>query len=34
MIITDIVMPQISGTGLISIIKKRFPDTSIIAISG
>jgi len=34
LIITDIVMPQISGTGLISIIKKRFPDTPVIAISG
>ena len=34
LIITDIVMPQISGTGLISIIKKKFPDTPIIAISG
>jgi two-component system cell cycle sensor histidine kinase/response regulator CckA len=34
LIITDIVMPQISGTGFISIIKKRFPDIRIIAISG
>jgi DNA-binding response OmpR family regulator len=34
LIITDIVMPQVSGTGLISTIKKRFPDTPIIAMSG
>ena len=34
LVITDIVMPRISGTGLISIIKKEFPDTPIIAITG
>ena len=34
LIITDIVMPQISGIGLISIIKKKSPDTPIIAITG
>ena len=27
-------MPQISGLGLISIIKKKFPDTPVIAITG
>jgi DNA-binding NtrC family response regulator len=34
LIITDIVMPQISGIGLISIIKKKFPDIPVIAITG
>ena len=34
LIITDIVMPQISGIGLISIIKKKNPDTPVIAITG
>jgi len=34
LVITDIVMPKISGMGLISIIKKRFPDTPVIAITG
>jgi len=34
LIITDIVMPKISGMGLISIIKKKFPDTPVIAITG
>jgi DNA-binding response OmpR family regulator len=34
LIITDIVMPQISGISLISIIKKKFPDTPVIAITG
>ena len=32
--ITDLVMPKISGMGLISIIKKKFPDTPVIAITG
>ena len=32
--ITDLVMPNISGVALISIIKKRFPDTLVIAITG
>ena len=27
LVITDLVMPNISGVALISIIKKRFPDT-------
>ena len=34
LIITDLVMPNISGVGLISIIKKKFPDLPIIAITG
>ena len=34
LVITDIVMPQISGMGLISLIKKKFPDTPVIAITG
>ena len=34
LVITDIVMPQISGMGLISIIKKKFPDIPVIAITG
>jgi len=34
LIITDIVMPQISGISLISMIKKKFPDMPVIAISG
>ena len=33
-VITDIIMPDISGVALISIIKKRFPDTLVIAITG
>lgn len=34
LIITDIVMPQISGIGLISMIKKKFPNMPVIAITG
>ena len=34
LIITDIVMPKISGISLISIIKKKSPDTPVIAITG
>ena len=34
LVITDFVMPQISGMGLISIIKRKFPDTPVIAITG
>ncbi len=34
LVITDIVMPKISGMGLISIIKKKFPDIPVIAITG
>ena len=34
LVVTDIVMPQISGMGLISLIKKKSPDTPVIAITG
>lgn len=33
-IITDLVMPHISGVGLISLLKKQAPDTPIIAMTG
>jgi DNA-binding NtrC family response regulator len=33
-VITDLIMPDISGVALISIIKKRYPDTLVIAITG
>jgi YesN/AraC family two-component response regulator len=34
LVITDLLIPKLSGISLISIIKKRFPYTPIIAISG
>lgn len=34
LIITDIVMPNISGIGIISIVKQKNPDTPVIAITG
>jgi DNA-binding NtrC family response regulator len=34
LVITDIVMPKISGIGFISILKKKYPDTPVIAITG
>lgn len=34
LVITDIVMPHISGVGVISIIKKKYPATPVIAITG
>ncbi len=34
LVITDLIMPKISGMGLISIIKEKFPDTPVIAITG
>ena len=34
LVITDLVMPNISGVGLISIIKKKFPELPVIAITG
>ena len=34
LVITDLVMPNISGVALISIIKKKYPDTPVIAITG
>ena len=33
-VITDLVMPYISGVGVISIIKKKYPGIPIIAITG
>lgn len=33
-VITDLVMPNISGVGVISIVKKKFPDIPVIAITG
>ena len=33
-LITDLVMPNISGVGLIAIVKKEFPDMKIIAMTG
>jgi len=33
-VITDLIMPDISGVALISIIKKKYPDTLVIAITG
>lgn len=34
LVITDLVMPAISGVGVIYIIKKKYPGTPIIAITG
>ena len=34
LVITDLVMPEISGAGVISLIKKKYPGTPIIAITG
>ena len=34
LVITDIVMPNISGAGVISILKKKYPDIPVIAITG
>ena len=34
LVITDLVMPNISGVGLISIIKNKFPEIPVIAITG
>ena len=34
LIITDLVMPEISGVGVISFIKKKYPGTPVIAITG
>ena len=34
LVITDLVMPYISGVGVISIIKKKYSDTPVIAITG
>lgn len=34
LVITDLVMPEISGIGVISVIKKKYPGTPVIAITG
>ena len=34
LVITDLVMPNISGVGLIAIIKNKFPNLPVIAITG
>jgi len=34
LIITDLVLPNISGVAIISIAKQKFPDTPVIAITG
>ena len=34
LIITDLVMPDISGVGVISIVKKKYPRIPVIAITG
>ena len=34
LVITDLVMPFVSGGGVISILKKEFPDTPVVAITG
>ena len=34
LVITDIVMPNVSGIGVISIVKKNYPGTPVIAITG
>ena len=34
LVITDLVMPEISGIGVITVIKKRFPDLPVIAMTG
>ncbi len=34
LVVTDLVMPEISGVGVISIIKKKYPGTPVIAITG
>jgi len=34
LVITDLVLPNISGVAVISILKKRYPDLPVIAITG
>ncbi|MBN1930133.1 MAG: response regulator [Desulfobacterales bacterium] len=34
LILTDLVMPNISGVGVISIVKKKYPSIPVIAITG
>ena len=34
LVVTDLVMPYVSGVGVISIMKKEFPKTPVVAITG
>lgn len=34
LLITDLIMPHVSGVGIITIVKKKYPDFPIIAITG
>ena len=34
LVVTDLVMPYVSGVGVISILKKEFPGTPVVAITG
>ena len=34
LVVTDLVMPYVSGVGVISIMKKEFPETPVVAITG
>jgi DNA-binding NtrC family response regulator len=34
LIVTDLVMPNISGVAVISIVKERYPEVPVIAITG
>ena len=34
LVVTDLVMPYVSGVGVISILKKEFPETPVVAITG
>ena len=34
LVVTDLVMPHISGVGIISILKQKYPDIPVIAITG
>ena len=34
LVITDIVMPDISGVGIIKILKEKYPETPVVAITG
>jgi DNA-binding NtrC family response regulator len=34
LVITDLVMPELSGVGVISIVKKKYPGTPVIAMTG
>jgi DNA-binding NtrC family response regulator len=34
LVITDLVMPELSGVGVISVVKKKYPGTPVIAMTG